>query len=175
MTANWQLPARWTPAWAPLLAAVALCQLGGCDKLREHDELVAAMAARAKESQQTAALLAEQEKEIAILRADLALAKDRLATIEATKTEVKNRAALASGGTPADQLPALRKAIAECASNVRGSAMQRDPIEQKFFSDFDAYYNPAAGRVQDNVIYNGGLPAKYQFNKCMTEQGWPLS
>ncbi|CAN7597005.1 hypothetical protein LJR069_004419 [Variovorax paradoxus] len=39
---------------------------------------------------------------------------------------------------------------------------------------FDAYYNPISGRVQNNVRYQGEMPALYAFNKCMVGKGIPL-
>jgi hypothetical protein len=43
-----------------------------------------------------------------------------------------------------------------------------------FFKNFDAFYNPATGRVENNGYLNGDIPAQYQFNKCMASQGFPL-
>jgi hypothetical protein len=43
-----------------------------------------------------------------------------------------------------------------------------------FFAHFDAFYNPATGRVENNGYLNGDIPPQYQFNKCMASQGFPL-
>jgi hypothetical protein len=43
-----------------------------------------------------------------------------------------------------------------------------------FFKNFDAFYNPATQRVENNGYLNGDIPAQYQFNKCMASQGFPL-
>lgn len=38
----------------------------------------------------------------------------------------------------------------------------------------DAHYNPISGRVQNNVRYQGEMPALYAFNKCMVGKGISL-
>jgi hypothetical protein len=45
---------------------------------------------------------------------------------------------------------------------------------ESFFKNFDAFYNPATGRVENNGYLNGDIPPQYQFNKCMATQGIPL-
>jgi len=37
-----------------------------------------------------------------------------------------------------------------------------------FFKHFDAFYNPATGRGENNGYLNGDIPAQYQFNKCIS-------
>jgi hypothetical protein len=49
-----------------------------------------------------------------------------------------------------------------------------DNSDLGFFKKFDAFYNSAAGRVENNAFLDGDLPALYQFNKCMASQGFPL-
>ena len=49
-----------------------------------------------------------------------------------------------------------------------------DNSDLSFFKKFDAFYNSAAGRVENNAFLDGDLPALYQFNKCMASQGFPL-
>ncbi len=49
-----------------------------------------------------------------------------------------------------------------------------DAYEQKFYLNFDAYYNPATDRVNNNAMRNGDQPPLYLFNKCMTKAGFPL-
>jgi len=49
-----------------------------------------------------------------------------------------------------------------------------DNGDLSFFKKFDAFYNSAAGRVENNAFLDGDLPALYQFNKCMASQGFPL-
>jgi hypothetical protein len=45
---------------------------------------------------------------------------------------------------------------------------------ENFFKHFDAFCNPATGRVENNGYLNGDIPPQYQFNKCMASQGFPL-
>jgi hypothetical protein len=49
-----------------------------------------------------------------------------------------------------------------------------DQIEKTFFKNFDAFYNPASGQVENNAIVVGDQAALYQFNKCMASHGFPL-
>ena len=39
---------------------------------------------------------------------------------------------------------------------------------------FDAFYNPATGRVQNNVEYNFQRRFLFVFHKCVAERGLPL-
>jgi hypothetical protein len=48
------------------------------------------------------------------------------------------------------------------------------PGGSEFYKHFDAFYNPATGRVENNGYLNGDVPPQYQFNKCMASQGLPL-
>jgi hypothetical protein len=43
-----------------------------------------------------------------------------------------------------------------------------------FYKGFDAFYNPATGNVENNVVYAGGQEALFVFDKCMAGQGFPL-
>ena len=43
-----------------------------------------------------------------------------------------------------------------------------------FNSHFDAFYNPATERVQNNVPTNWGLSSLYLFQKCMVQEGFLL-
>jgi uncharacterized coiled-coil protein SlyX len=149
----------------------ALLALGGCDKIKEHDALVSAMAERTNEIANLQAQVAERTKEIANLQAQMTIASNRIATLEAL--QLAKAVPPTAPGPSADQVEALKKVVAECVRTVRSST-PHDELSQ-FYSGFDAFYNPASGRVQNNIIYNGGLPAVYAFNKCMTDNGWPLS
>lgn len=48
------------------------------------------------------------------------------------------------------------------------------PAITSFYKNFDAFYNPASGLVQNNAGTVGGQPALFAFQKCMTENGVPL-
>jgi hypothetical protein len=49
------------------------------------------------------------------------------------------------------------------------------PRDSEFFKSFDAFYNPASGRVEDNVTLQGERKALFLFRKCMAEKGCLLS
>ena len=69
-----------------------------------------------------------------------------------------------------DQTNQLIDAINECVQTVHEAAPNNN-----FFQQFDAYYNSTTGRVANNVIFVGGRPALYTFQKCMSNKSWPLS
>jgi hypothetical protein len=64
------------------------------------------------------------------------------------------------------------KAVKHCVDVVH--SFPADQMSAQFFKKFDAYYNSASGRVENNAYLNGDLPVAYQFNKCMASQGFPL-
>jgi hypothetical protein len=66
----------------------------------------------------------------------------------------------------------IEKAVKHCVDVVH--QFPADQMEAQFFKRFDAFYNPASGRVENNGYLNGDLPPVYQFNKCMASQGVPL-
>jgi hypothetical protein len=49
-----------------------------------------------------------------------------------------------------------------------------DEVDKLFFRKFDAFYNTATGKVQNNAVYVGDQAALYQFDKCMASKGYPL-
>jgi hypothetical protein len=62
----------------------------------------------------------------------------------------------------------INKAVSECIKFVHAFS------DDSFFKRFDAYYNVATGRVENNVMYVGERAALFQFNKCMAQHGFPL-
>jgi hypothetical protein len=60
----------------------------------------------------------------------------------------------------------INKTVSECINFVHALGDS--------FKKFDAYYNPATGRVENNVMYVADQPAIFQFNKCMAQHGLPL-
>jgi len=60
-----------------------------------------------------------------------------------------------------------------CVDEVHKHKVE-NTYEQKFFLNFDAYYNPATASVSNNAMLNGDQPPLYLFNKCMTKVGFPL-
>ena len=97
----------------------------------------------------------------------------RLSILEALQK--KPNSTLGSGGFPQESMSLLKKAISDCATQIRNSAEAKAETYTKFFSEFDAFYNPANDRVQNNSIFVGGQPAVFMFNKCMVSQGFPLN
>ena len=64
-------------------------------------------------------------------------------------------------------------AVAFCVDEVHKHKVE-EIYEQKYYLNFDAYYNPATNRIIDNALVNGDLPPQYVFRKCMTKVGFPL-
>ena len=132
--------------------------LGGCDKFRDIEQLKSDVAIN--------------KQQMSAVKAELASVSERLFSLEtAQKKLVTNdgRQALS-----AEQIVMLKNVILQCVQIVKKSA-PKDDYNQNFYSQFDAFYNPATGRVQNNNLYNGGIPVVYAFNKCMTSLGFPLT
>jgi hypothetical protein len=153
--------------------------LSGCDKPKEMDEL-RSEAASSKE-------------QLVKLKADLATVNGRLANLETTLGEMLIRerdrklAALNAerkgvsntAGPQAlsqEQIGMLQKVIAQCVQVVRNSAPKESTLgsSREVYVGFDAFYNPASGRVQNNNQYVD-QSAVYAFSKCMASHGWPLT
>jgi len=66
----------------------------------------------------------------------------------------------------------IEKVVKYCVDVVH--KFPADQMEAQFFKRFDAFYNLATGRVENNGYLNGDIPPQYQFNKCMASQGVPL-
>ncbi|MFM0687358.1 hypothetical protein PQQ77_15375 [Paraburkholderia strydomiana] len=141
--------------------------LAGCDKLKEVDSKVAASQ---QEITDLKAEVASSNRAIAALKSEIADVRAKMTNLEAgRKGEANNdqRQSLSS-----EEIAGLKQAVAQCVTRVRASAPAGN---EQFYTGFDAYYNPASGRVMNNVQYNGQVPALYAFNKCMASQGFPLS
>ena len=79
----------------------------------------------------------------------------------------------AVGQATSDQMAAISKAVSHCLSVVHNTRPAESWMQQ-FYTNFDAFYNPAFGVVQNNAQSNGDMKALFVFNKCMAEQGYPL-
>lgn len=83
----------------------------------------------------------------------------------------------ASGQTTASpnftpqQIEAINQVMKHCIDIVHGT---QDPIYQEFFHRFDAYFNAANGKIQNNATVVGDQKALFVFNKCMAQNGFPL-
>jgi hypothetical protein len=65
------------------------------------------------------------------------------------------------------------KAVKYCI-NVVHNTRPSDQYMETFYKNFDAFYNPATGSVQNNAQSVGDHKALFVFEKCMKEQGFPL-
>lgn len=137
---------------------VAGCLLTACDRLKEMDELRSDAAA--------------SKQEIAKLRVEIAATAERLMALEASQKKV-----VSTDGHQAlteSQMSTLNKAISQCVQVVRSIPGPKDAFGGQVFANFDAFYNPASGRVQNNNQYVD-QSAVYAFTKCMAAQGVPLT
>lgn len=73
----------------------------------------------------------------------------------------------------AQDISKMNGAVAYCVDTVHH--FPADPSEIQFFKKFDAYYNTATGKIENNGLFVGDQAALYQFNKCMASQGVPLT
>lgn len=71
-----------------------------------------------------------------------------------------------------DQAAVIEKAVKACVEVVH--ATKARDFDQMFYKEFDAYYNPASGTVQNNAYRAGDTRPLYTFNKCMVQKGVPL-
>jgi hypothetical protein len=65
----------------------------------------------------------------------------------------------------------IEKAVKTCVDFVHTLPQSNKEWPSAWFDSFDAYYNPATGRVVTIESYD---IAKFQFDKCMAGQGVPL-
>jgi hypothetical protein len=79
---------------------------------------------------------------------------------------------LAASST-AQEKTTVENAVKHCVDVVH--RFTADETDKRFFQKFDAFYNPAKGQVENNAVMVGDQEPLYQFNKCMTSQGYPLS
>jgi hypothetical protein len=67
----------------------------------------------------------------------------------------------------------ISKAVGNCVNRVHTYKAEQ-AYEQNYYSNFDAYFNSATQRVEDNVIVQGQRQPLFIFRKCMAEMGFPL-
>lgn len=75
------------------------------------------------------------------------------------------------------QTQAIVKVVKYCVSVVNKTVpdeAEMKEVYRKFYKNFDAFYNPATGTVQNNATTVGDQKPLYFFNKCMAEQGFAL-
>ena len=158
-----------TDTLAMLTATVVL---GGCGNQADIDVLKADVA---QQKQQLDALRVEgnQQKQL------IAALKVKISDLEIVVTDVRQKPQKAQVTSDprqltANQIAGLRNVIAQCVLNVRALAPPGATKINDVHVSFDAFYNPALGRVLNNNAYVS-QDAVYAFNKCMTEKGWPVN
>jgi hypothetical protein len=65
------------------------------------------------------------------------------------------------------------KAVKYCIDVVHNTHPSEQYMET-YYKNFDAFYNPTTGSVQNNALSVGDQKALFVFEKCMKEQGFPL-
>jgi len=62
----------------------------------------------------------------------------------------------------------IEKVVKHCVDVVH--QFPADQFLAQYFKRFDAFYNPATGRVENNGYLNGDRPPLFEFNKRMASQ-----
>lgn len=152
-----------------LLALAGIIALAGCDRIERYDSTTAAVQELRQQVLELQSQTKLQAEVIASLQADANLVADRVRALERPTKQARDE----SGGLSAEQISATKRVVAQCVASVRAAAPP--DYDARFWKEFDAFFNQATGRVRDNVVYNGSLPAQHAFHKCMAEKGVPLS
>ena len=143
--------------------------LAACDKLKQMDAATSELASAKAE-------IADGRQQLADLRTNLDGLITRVMLLElAGQIEEADKKAAAAVNKDApqvltpSQVQLLNGAIGTCVDSVRKSEPATAGDRK-----FDAYYNPAKGKVQNNALFVSQQPSLYAFNKCMSDQGFPL-
>jgi hypothetical protein len=128
----------------------------------------------------------QSKKDIVDLKAELATVKNQMADFKSGIDTVNSRLAALeiskmqpekSDGPrhlSSSELTTLNNVISQCVHVVRNITPTGPLGINEVYVHFDAYYNPASGKVLNNNQYVD-QSAVYAFNKCMTSKGIPLS
>ena len=136
-----------------LLILVALANsVTGCSR---HDEELNQLRTRA----------ARDEQQLAQLQSELREAKDSIQQLQAKPPTPQ--------ATKQESATAIEQTVAKCVKYVRSLETEKETYNQ-VFAAFDAFYNSATGRVENNNQFVD-QKAVYTFNKCMTSKGMPLA
>ena len=158
-------------ASAVVIGLNAFFLLVGCESRKDADEVRAKLDFTQAEMSLVQQQVADLRSGLVKANVEIAAMKDKLADRDASAKKKAER----PDGPPAltqEQITQLNQVISQCVQSVRGQAPK--DYSGHFWTEFDAYYNPGTGRVVNNAIYNGSMPALYEFNKCVTSQGWSL-
>jgi hypothetical protein len=75
-----------------------------------------------------------------------------------------------------DQSATITKMVAYCVNMVHKTKLSADEaFMARFYRNFDAFYNPSSGRVENSARLQGDEKPLFIFNKCMSERGFPLT
>lgn len=153
--------------------AFTLILLSGCDKLKAIDDLAAQTTSNKAEIDSLKKSLADSRKETDGLRSQVIGIYDRVAAVESVQAAQATKAPSAPQSPAAlgpQEIATLKAAIEACVQ-VGRAVPPPQYSDGSMTKGFDAYYNPITGRVQNNVRYQGEMPALYAFNKCMVSKG----
>lgn len=154
-----------------LLALVAALPLIGCVKNPEIDAVKSDADQLRRQIAQMQSDADQQKQRATELSARLSKLEEAVAGFMPKREE--HPASRRPVQLTTSQVTELKKVVSSCVQTVRALAPPgATPISDVHIS-FDAYYNPSTGRVENNNQYVS-QDAVYAFNKCMTEQGWPL-
>jgi hypothetical protein len=135
----------------------------GCGE--NNQEEIASLKAQVEQSRkETSELKVSMGTEVASLKERL----DRLETPRAKAEPARTSPA------PSGDVATITKTITECVRNVRSLETQPKGFGGQPYAEFDAFYNPGNGRVENNNRYVDQGP-NYAFNKCMASKGVPLT
>jgi hypothetical protein len=148
--------------WRTLALVPFVLIAAGCGDNNQSE--IASLKAQVEQSRkETSELKASMGSEIASLRERIERLETSPAKTEPAKTPP------ASGSDAAT----ITKTIAECVRKVR--SLETSPKDSgQPYAEFDAFYNPSNGRVEDNNRYVDRGP-NYAFDKCMASKGVPLT
>lgn len=164
----------WGLGWA-ISVVCSVMLLSGCDKLKAVDDLMAQTASNKAEIDSLKKSLAESRQETAALRSQVVGMYDRIAAVEAVQaTATKAPSAPPSPAALGPQEIASLKAAIEACVQVGRAVPPPQYSDGSMTKGFDAYYNQITGRVQNNVRYQGEMPALYAFNKCLVGKGFSV-
>lgn len=107
------------------------------------------------------------------LTAEVTNLKGRVEELEALTVEQGKAMAAKATSPPSPDTAMINRVLAECVRKVRSLETQPKGLGQPY-AEFDAFYNPGSGRVENNNRYADQGPT-YAFNKCMASKGVPLT